>query len=257
MSNDDLFSKLKEIGISKKIYFGLKPEEREFIKNCIFYNIKDDTKVAFKYGDILVLKNLKNNQFLKNKTHGYTEKFVYIQTVFGLILGAKLLDFTKKNIPKLGKVYVLNPLYNSTYPEVDPDYIDSILLGQGGYNPLYVKQKIKNAKKKAVYYNKCISAKISNFDEFIFYLENNPSDNNEYFISRTLYGLSKDCWKIKVVSVCNQVPLSDEEAFIKLLIARPSETEELLEPLYAPFHKLCDPHFYISKLKPYAIDNTD
>lgn len=202
--NKDLLDRLNDVGVDQNLFWSIPSGCRQFIVNCLHYGVSNSVSLPFNKGDIVVLKFDLNNQILTD-AYGVPLKWMYDKNVFGLVLGQRILGKTKSGY-KLGKLKVINSTRSCSI-ELDPDYLDSIILNTT-YDPLTKKKCIAALKKKAVEYNRSISTYIASEEDAINYI-NSLSPGDKIWVAKNLIDLTTTPVFFEIIHVSKYANFAD------------------------------------------------
>lgn len=173
---------LEKSGLDYKTYISLNSSYRTYLSNCAKYGVVDPAD-GFAAGDIVVRKV---NKTLDTDAYGVAIKWKILICTYGLVIGRKILS------NRLGRIEVINDI-NSTYHnvsvEVDPDWIENILLSADEFDPNMDRNKSIKLRRQASKYNKSISKKIATLQDAGDYFES-LSEGDIIYCSSSLVGLT-------------------------------------------------------------------
>lgn len=182
MTNNILKKTLETCQIDYRTYINLSAYFRTYLFNCVKFGLPNP-KTSFGVGDI-VIRNI--NKTPETDAYGVAKKWKIVACAYGLIIGRRML--TKR----LGRIEVVNSIARSQHQisvEVDPDFIDSVLLGDESFDPSSKLNKSLKIRKQASKYNKSISKKITSLSDAEIYFET-LSEGDIVYSSSSLIGLT-------------------------------------------------------------------
>lgn len=194
---DELLNKAQ---IDYKTYTNLPGFFKRYIENCVHFNIQNGPH-QIKAGDIVIrtLWDLGNKPKIIDTDHyGVTIKWRVVAVSYGLVVGRKLLG------KRLGQLEVVNnPNIAGSKAEIDPEYLDSIIMDDKNFNPNAKRDANMKMRRIASKYNKSISQKISNTEESLVFMDS-LSVGTRLYIARSLIGLTTSAAVVDVVAAVDE-----------------------------------------------------
>lgn len=236
----DLRKILDTANIDYKLYSSLNSNTRNFLWNCVRFNVPSPS-TPFKVGDIVVRKISGN---LDCDPYDVPLKWKIVALTYGLIIGRKVTG------SKQGRHEVINDIpwiKHSVEVEVDPDYIENILLGSGSFDPNIKRDASLKRRRQASKYNRSISKKITNEEEAEQFLSTLIVGDTLYS-SKFLIGLTTEprIWTIASLASQNINP-----HFVGL--NTPSWEVNLQSGLKATILPRVIVGYFVTKIQPYPI----
>lgn len=195
-SSVDLRKILDATNIDYKLYSSLNSNTRNFLWNCVRFNVPSPPS-PFKVGDVVVRKI---NGEADCDPYGVPLKWKVAALPYGLVIGRKIMG------PRQGKYEVVNDtpwVKHDVKVEVDPDYIENILLSSGGFDPNVKRDASIKRRRQASEYNRSISKKIADEDEAREFLKTLKVGDTLYS-SKLLIGLTTNPRIWSVLSSCTE-----------------------------------------------------
>lgn len=203
---------LDSTDLDYKTYISLNASFRSYLCGCARYGISNPVS-KFKPGDIVVRRLSKS---LDRDAYGVPLKWLVISCAYGLIIGRRILG------KRFGRVEVVNDsmyVNRGDSVEVDPEYIDSLLLDMQ-FDPNNQRNISIKLRRTASKYNKSISLKIKNADEAKdFFKKVSPGDT--IYAAPSLIGLTCHPRRLLVMSL---ISLPELDIF-GLIVKLPSQIE--------------------------------
>lgn len=181
-NNNTIKEILEKAGLDYKTYINLNSHHRAYLSSCAKYGVINPP-ASFAQDDVVIRKI---NKTLDTDAYGITVKWKVLACAYGLIIGKKILS------KRLGRVEVINDINNTHHTvtvEVDPDWIENILLSDGKFDPNTDRNKSIKLRKQASRYNKSISKKIATLQDADDYFET-LSKSDTIYSSSSLIGLT-------------------------------------------------------------------
>lgn len=165
---------------------------KEFLSNC-------QKTTQIKSDDIVVRRSNSNNQ-LETDGYGSTLRWRVDAVVHGMVIGRRIL------LNGLGRPELINsPEAHEHSVHIDPQYIDSIILGDRYYDPRKEMVETAKLKQQAYKHNKSISKKITTFESATEFLSS-LKVGDRFRTSNTFVGLSLSSYHNhwEVVDILNE-----------------------------------------------------
>jgi hypothetical protein len=182
MTNNTIKEILEKSGLDYKTYINLNSHHRAYLSSCAKYGVINPP-ASFAQDDVVIRKI---NNTLDTDAYGVPIKWKVLICAYGLIIGRKTLS------KRLGRIEVINDInntYHAVTVEVDPDWIENILLSDGNFDPNTDRNKSIKLRKQASRYNKSISKKIATLQDAEDYFETLSKGDTIYY-SSSLIGLT-------------------------------------------------------------------
>jgi hypothetical protein len=187
------------------------------LSNCAKYGLLNPS-ASFATDDVVIRKI---NKSIDTDAYGVAIKWKILICAYGLVIGRKILS------KRLGRIEVINDI-NSTYHnvsvEIDPDWIENILLSSGEFDPNADRNLSLKLRRQASKYNKSISKKIATLQEAEDYFES-LSEGDVIYSSPSLIGLTTHPKSFTVVKMVRTV-----ERVYFLVVRLKSSAEISLKP---------------------------
>ena len=175
---------VRSAGVDAEIFDAMPMDVKRFFVNCAKLGVPNQAKSLYSVGDVLVKRSSSGS--IMSDSYGVHRKWVVVAIHFGIVIGR-----AARGVRKLGRYEALNnPMVSLPYSlEMDPSYVDAILLDDDGYDPQERIATSAKAKQAAYRYNRSISRRMESSEDAAKFVRSlAPSDR--VWIARYPLGLT-------------------------------------------------------------------